>query len=114
MKRETVEMLVGAGCETPAFSRECPITPNIDFIFVRRLKEKQSDTIIKPDQYQQDSDKAVILAVGPGRVVGNQLVPIEWEVGDVVDITKYGIKRESGEYIRCGDVYGKVNEHSAT
>jgi co-chaperonin GroES (HSP10) len=98
----------------------CSFEPNIDFIIVQRMDEVESDVIVKPDAYKQPGDRALVLNVGKGRIVGNTIMPMEYFPGDVVAISKYGTEWKIKEFekpctiLRVGDVYGRDNEASRT
>jgi co-chaperonin GroES (HSP10) len=132
MKQATVETLVGAGCETPAFKmEEFPLEALNDFVIVQR---RQSAAVIKEGQlYLKDetlfsapgeakkSNIAKVIAVGEGRIIGGNLVPLSLKVGDEVVITKYGgtdfeLDGEEFVLLRVGEVYArrKNADYSAT
>jgi chaperonin GroES len=92
------------------------LKPNYDFILVRRIEEEDQGTIVKPEAYRQKSDKAVVIAVGPGRVLAGQIFPIEYEPGHIVAVSKHGgtdieLNGEEFTLLRVGDVYGRVYEN---
>lgn len=63
--------------------------PMNDRVLLRRVVE-QSDKLVKiAEQYQQKSNKGVVLAVGQGMLIGGQLVAIDLKPGDVVLFGEY-------------------------
>jgi len=72
---------------------ESPYVPLNDFVLLQRI-EKDSDRtpggILIPDAFQKKNNKAVVIAVGEGRIIGDKLVPITLEAGDIVLFTRYG------------------------
>jgi chaperonin GroES len=91
------------------------LRPNYDFVLVRRIDEEVSGTILKPEAYRQKSDKAVVISVGPGRIVGSTIMPIEYVPGAIVFVSKHGgtdveLNGEKFTILRAGDVYGELYE----
>ena len=67
--------------------------PLCDFVLLERIDETLEITksgIHIPQIAQVESNKGRVIAVGEGRIVGNQIVPIPLEKGDTVLFSKYG------------------------
>ena len=89
--------------------------PLSDWIVVKRTNKEYEGSLIIPDIAKQRSDTAKVIAVGDGRVIGGQIVPIGVSVGDEVLISRHAgldfeVDGEQVVLIRVGDVYGKVVE----
>jgi chaperonin GroES len=87
--------------------------PLNDFVLVKRLDENPSEIIVQSEHYKQKSDKAVVVAVGEGRILGSMVIPIDLKPGDTVGISKHSgtdIELEGAEFtlFRVGDIYGKI------
>lgn len=81
------------------------LKPLYDHVIVSRAK---ADTVSKggiyiPPTAQEKTSEGVVIAVGPGKVLGNgSLHPLDVQVGDTVLFDKYGateIKVNGEEYI---------------
>lgn len=59
-----------------------------DNVLCKRISEDKRGSIVLPSTAQ--SDKAVVVAVGEGRIIGNTLVPINLHPGQEVLITGFG------------------------
>jgi chaperonin GroES len=106
-----------------------PLEPMNDFVLVQRIVDaevvkvgdiflKDEATFVAPTAPRKKSDKAKVIAVGEGRIIGGSLVPINLQLGDTVFITKYGgtdVNIEDVEYVlvRCGEIYGRLRDNSA-
>ena len=68
------------------------LVPLEDRVIVKILEEeeKTSSGIVLPDTAKEKPQKATVLAVGPGRYVDDDLIPIDLKEGDVVVFAKYG------------------------
>jgi len=67
--------------------------PLCDFVLIQRIDgtlETTKSGIHIPEIAQVTSNKGRVIAVGEGRVIGNQIVPIPLEPGDTVLFSKYG------------------------
>lgn len=91
------------------------LVPLEDRVIVKILEEeeKTSSGIVLPDTAKEKPQKATVLAVGPGRYVDDDLIPIDLKEGDVVVFAKYGgteIKVEGEELLilRASDILAKV------
>lgn len=77
-----------------------------DRVLVRQLEaeEKTTGGIIIPTQAQERPARGIVLAVGPGRVDSSgDLVPVEIQVGDEVDYSKFGgVKVSISDYNESG------------
>jgi|ERR1700690_1511118 len=94
------------------------LKPNYDFVLVKRIEEESDSTIVKPEAYRQKSDKAVIIAAGPGRLVGTTIMDMDYLPGEIVLVSKHGgtdveLNGEQFTLLRVGDVYGLVYEDNA-
>lgn len=94
---------------------EIPYVPLNDFVLVRRLEEGESVVggIVLPESAKTKSNKGEVLAFGPGRIVGDQIIPIGVERGDVVLFTRYGgtdteIDGEKLLILRGAEIYLKL------
>ncbi len=93
------------------------IVPLEDRVVVKVLEEedKTASGIVLPDTAKEKPQKATVLAVGPGRYDGDDLIPIDLKEGDVVIFSKYGgteIKVEGGEVLilRASDILAKIKD----
>lgn len=69
------------------------IRPLTNHVIVRRLEqeEKSPGGIIIPERHRQPTLEGVVLAVGPGRIMGNgEREPMELKRGDHVMFGRYG------------------------
>ena len=79
--------------------------PLADFVLLERIDdtlEVSKDGIHIPQIAQVQSNKGRVIAVGEGRVIGNHLVAIPLEPGDIVLFSKYGaeeIKLDDHDYL---------------
>jgi chaperonin GroES len=93
-KKSTAVLEAPAPVETPVTFTpvEIPYVPLNDFVLVRRLEEGETKVgdIILPESAQKKSNKGVVLAYGPGRIVGDKILSIGVQEGDVVLFTRYG------------------------
>jgi chaperonin GroES len=67
--------------------------PLCDFVLIERIDQTLETTesgLHIPQIAQAISNKGRVIAVGEGRIVGNQIVPIPLEPGDTVLFSKYG------------------------
>ena len=94
---------------------EIPYVPLNDFVLVRRLEDGETivGNIVLPESAKTKSNKGEVLAFGPGRIVGDQVMPIGVERGDVVLFTKYGgtdteIDGEKLLIVRGAEIYLKL------
>jgi chaperonin GroES len=63
--------------------------PMNDRVLLRRIEEKNEKLIVEPDAFAQKPNKAEVLAVGEGMLIGGQLRPINLKPGDVVLYGEY-------------------------
>lgn len=94
---------------------EIPYVPLNDFVLVRRLEEGETQVggIVLPESAKTKSNKGEVLAFGPGRIVGDAIVPIGVQRGDVVLFTRYGgtdteIDGEKLIILRGAEIYLKL------
>jgi|SRR5215472_9059278 len=68
------------------------IEPLGDRVLIKRIDEdtEMNRGLHVPEIAQVKSSKGRVIAVGEGRLVGNQLLPLPLEVGDIVLFSKYG------------------------
>jgi len=66
--------------------------PLANFVLLQRIDEsvEMQGSIIIPEIGQVKSNKGRVIAVGEGRIIGGQLVPIPLSEGDIVLFSKYG------------------------
>jgi chaperonin GroES len=97
------------------------LIPLEDRILVRRKKEEDTykGIIHLPDQARTKAQVATVIAVGPGRFHGDQLIPCAVHVGDKIMFGKYTgtdvALEENGEQVeytimREEDVLGILQE----
>jgi chaperonin GroES len=68
-------------------------TPLANFVLIQRIDEALDATpggIVIPEIGKVKSNKGRVIAVGEGRIIGGQLVPIPLSEGDIVLFSKYG------------------------
>lgn len=80
---------------------------------VEEEEERTVSGIVLPDTAKEKPQKAKVLAVGPGRYDGDDLIPIDLKEGDVVIFAKYGgteVKVEGEELLilRASDILAKL------
>lgn len=80
------------------------IEPLGDRVLLKRIDEdaEMQRGFYVPDIAQVKSSKGKVVAVGEGRLVGTQLLPLPLEPGDIVLFSKYGaveINLEGEEYL---------------
>jgi len=78
--------------------------PLANFVLIQRIDDtlEIDRGIIIPEIGQVKSNKGRVVGVGEGYVVGNQLVPIPLEPGDIVLFSKYGaedVKLDGVDYL---------------
>jgi chaperonin GroES len=79
--------------------------PLANFVLIQRIDEALDATpggIVIPEIGKVKSNKGRVVAVGEGRVIGGQLVPIPLSEGDIVLFSKYGaeeISLDSQDYL---------------
>lgn len=68
------------------------LEPFGDRVIVERIDEEaeMSHGLHIPEIAQTKSNKGRVMAVGEGRIIGDRLVPLPVEVGDIVLFSKYG------------------------
>src|SRR5262249_12973604 len=70
-----------------------PYQPLNEWVLIEKIEDGESVTkggIVIPDQFKTKSNKGVVVAVGEGRVIGSQIVPIPLVAGDIVLFAKFG------------------------
>ena len=118
-RKSTADAVVTAADVTPVFPDsqpvEIPYVPLNDFVLVRRLEDGETVVggIVLPESAKTKSNKGEVLAFGPGRIVGDQVIPIGVERGDVVLFTRYGgtdteIDGEKLLILRGAEIYLKL------
>lgn len=90
------------------------IEPLGDRVLVKRIDEdaEMQRGLHVPNIAQVKSNKGRVIAVGDGRLIGNQLLPIPLAPGDIVLFSKYGaveVSLEGEEYLilRYDEIYFK-------
>ena len=78
--------------------------PLANFVLIERIDENLETIrgIVIPEIGQVQSNKGRVIAVGEGRIIGSQLVPIPLEEGDIVLFSKYGaedVKLDGKDYL---------------
>jgi len=78
--------------------------PLANFVLIQRIDDtlEMDRGIIIPEIGQVKSNKGRVVGVGEGYIVGNQLVPIPLEPGDIVLFSKYGaeeVKLDGTDYV---------------
>ena len=78
--------------------------PLTNFVLVQRIDENQDMQrgIHIPQIGQQKSNKGRVIAIGEGRIIGGQIVPIPLTVGDIVLFSKYGaeeVQLDGNDYL---------------
>ena len=71
----------------------------------KEAEEKTKSGIILPDSAREKPQEAVVVAVGPGKVVDGKLVPMQVKTGDNVIYSEYAgteVKFEEEEYTMVG------------
>ena len=79
-----------------------PLDDRVVIEVKEEMAEKNVGGIIIPDSAKEKPQEAIIKAVGPGRLVDGNRVPLEVKNGETVLISKYGgteIKYDDKEYI---------------
>jgi chaperonin GroES len=91
------------------------LVPLEDRVIVKILEEEEKTVsgIVLPDTAKEKPQKATVLAVGPGRYVDDDLIPIDLKEGDVVVFAKYGgteikVNGEDLLILRASDILAKV------
>lgn len=91
------------------------LVPLEDRVIVKILEEEEKTPsgIVLPDTAKEKPQKATVLAVGPGRYVDDDLIPIDLKEGDVVVFAKYGgteikVNGEELLILRASDILAKV------
>ena len=93
------------------------LVPLEDRVVVKVLEEEEKTTsgIVLPDTAKEKPQKATVLAVGPGRYDGDDLIPIDLKEGDVVIFSKYGgteikVDGEDVLILRASDILAKLKD----
>ena len=69
------------------------IRPILDRVLLRRIKEKQQGTIVKPDAYHE-SMRFEVIELGDGIILGGNPFPITdfVKIGDIVLVHQYDVE----------------------
>ena len=93
------------------------LVPLEDRVIVKVVEEeeKTKSGIVLPDTAKEKPQKATVLAVGPGRYDGDDLIPIDIKEGDVVIFSKYGgteikVDGEDVLILRASDILAKIKD----
>ena len=91
------------------------LVPLEDRVIVKVLEEEDRTVsgIVLPDTAKEKPQKATVVAVGPGRYDGDDLIPIDLKAGDTVIFSKYGgtevkVEGEDLLILRASDILAKV------
>lgn len=63
--------------------------PMNDRVLLRRIEEKNEKLIVEPEAFARKPNKAEVVAVGEGMLIGGELRPINLKPGDVVLYGEY-------------------------
>lgn len=86
-----VKVLVPLVAKEPSIEQlAAAVTALHDFVIVKPIETKISDVLVESEHWKQDADRAVVIAVGEGRIINGRLFPFQFKMGDVIHITKYG------------------------
>ena len=93
---------------------ESPIEPGIDFVVVKRFEsgDVTPGGIIIPDKAKGREDRGIVIEANTKRIIGQNIVPMDYRRGDVVLVSKHGgmdfeSDGQSFSLFRAGEVYGK-------
>lgn len=80
------------------------IKPLRDKVLVKPLEEQETTKsgIVLPETAKEKPQKGKIIAVGSGRIAGDEIIPLEVKEGDIVIYEKYGpteIKSNGEDYL---------------
>jgi chaperonin GroES len=79
--------------------------PLANFVLIQRIDETLDASpggIVIPEIGQVKSNKGRVMGVGEGRIIGDKIVPIPLEEGDIVLFSKYGaeeVKLNGTDYL---------------
>lgn len=99
--------------QTPMDPADCPLIPMDDYVLAERCES--ADSLLVPDHLKKPSNKARVLAVGPGRLLnGGGYAPLEVKPGDTIILGGYlkenaGIEIAGHKYliVQAGDIVAK-------
>ena len=86
--------------------------PLNDIVIVKPIEEDDGPIII-PDAYKEKQGLGFVVSVGPGKLRGNNIIPLDVNVGDKVVYGKYtGEKTGIDDLLamREDDILGVINE----
>lgn len=86
---------MSAPAVTQQSSQKVRLRPRNEWVILDPIEDSVSVTeggIVIPDALKDKPNKAVVVAVGRGRFVDGQFVPIDMQPGDVVLHSKYGVE----------------------
>jgi chaperonin GroES len=80
------------------------LKPISDRVVIEMLEQEHEKvgSIYVPDTAKEKPQQGKVIAVGPGRRDGKELIPMTVKVGDVVLFSKYGgmeVKQDGKEYL---------------
>ena len=91
-----------------------PVQPMHNNILIRKVDLVSESKIIIAGQKEQTQNTARVLAVGPGRFAGDQLIPVAVQPGDLIltggIVSVYKVGNEEFALINENSVVGKVDE----
>lgn len=107
------EILTTGHFEVKPYPAECPLTPMDDYVIAVRAESQ--DSLLVPDHLKKPSNKARVVAVGPGRLLNaGGYAPLELKVGDIVILGGYlkenaGVDIDGHKYliVQAGDIVAK-------
>jgi chaperonin GroES len=78
--------------------------PLANFVLIERIEDAADKIggIVIPEIGKVASNKGRVIAIGEGRIIGDKLVPIPLEEGDIVLFSKYGaedVKLDGTDYL---------------
>lgn len=97
----------------------CPLTPMDDYVICERCESDDAKLkLALPENMRKPSNRGVVLAVGPGRLLQTgEYAPLALRPGDVVVFAHFlkedaGMEIEGHKYlvVQAGDIIAKVNQ----
>lgn len=117
---DALDLLTRKEVKTPFdINAEIPYVPLNDRVLLRLLDDDDPDTagIIMPETFKKKPNKALVVAVGEGRLIGGLLEPMDLEKGDVVLYARYAgtdaeLDGEKFLIIRYAEIHLKAKRKS--
>ena len=87
-----------------ATKRKTTLRPLTNKVIAKRLekKEKTASGIIIPDSAQKKEEILTVIAVGPGQMINDKIIPMPVKVGDTILMDKYSgqeVSLDDEEYV---------------